>query len=207
MAAGVLARSLGVDIYRIDLSGVVSKYIGETEKNLNRVFEEAQGANAILFFDEADALFGKRTEVQDAHDRYANIETSYLLQKMETYAGVAILATNFAQNIDEAFTRRLHFRVEFPFPTAPERERIWRGMFPPQAPLDPQVDFAFLAGQFELSGGNIRNCVLAAAFLAAEARQAIGMVHLVEGIARELTKLGRPRTRADFGVYYSGVRG
>jgi SpoVK/Ycf46/Vps4 family AAA+-type ATPase len=206
MAAGVLARSLGLEIYRVDLSGVVSKYIGETEKNLSRVFEEAHDSSAILFFDEADALFGKRTEVQDAHDRYANIETSYLLQKMESYPGVAILATNFAQNIDEAFTRRLHYRVEFPFPGPADRERIWRGMFPPLAPLDPQVDFAFLAGQFELSGGNIRNCVLAAAFLAAENGQLIGMVHLIEGVSRELSKLGRARTRADFGAYYQALR-
>ncbi|MFN2283676.1 MAG: ATP-binding protein, partial [Anaerolineae bacterium] len=175
MAAGILAKSLGLDIYKIDLSGVVSKYIGETEKNLSRIFEEASTANVILFFDEADALFGKRSEVKDAHDRYANIEISYLLQKMEEYDGVSILATNLSQNLDEAFTRRMQFVIDFPFPNAEDRERIWRGMFPIDAPRMGNIDFPFLAGQFDLAGGNIKNCVLAAAFLAAEDGGMIGM--------------------------------
>ena len=206
MAAGILAQSLGLDIYKIDLSGVVSKYIGETEKNLSRIFEEASAANVILFFDEADALFGKRSEVKDAHDRYANIEISYLLQKMEEYAGVSILATNLSQNLDEAFTRRMQFVIDFPFPNAADRERIWRGMFPIAAPRTGDIDFPFLATQFDLAGGNIKNCVLAAAFLAAEDGGVIAMAHLVQGVAREMNKLGRPLQRADFGEYFGAAR-
>jgi AAA+ superfamily predicted ATPase len=206
MAAGILAKSLGLDIYKIDLSCVVSKYIGETEKNLNRIFEEASMANVILFFDEADALFGKRSEVKDAHDRYANIEISYLLQKMEEYDGVSILATNLDQNLDEAFTRRIQFVIDFPFPNAEDRERIWRGMFPAAAPRTDDIDFLFLAAQFELAGGNIKNCVLAGAFFAAEDGGVIAMKHIVQGVAREMGKLGRPLQRADFGEYFSAAR-
>lgn len=206
MAAGILARSLGLDMYKIDLSGVVSKYVGETEKNLSRIFEEATTANVILFFDEADALFGKRSEVRDAHDRYANIEISYLLQKMEEYEGVSILATNFSQNIDDAFTRRMQFVIDFPLPTIEDRERLWRGMFPSEAPCADDIDFPFLAAQFELSGGNIKNCVLAAAFMAAEMGEPVGMVHLIQGVVREMDKLGRPLTRAAFADYYTLAR-
>lgn len=206
MAAGVIARELELDMYAIDLSGVVSKYIGETEKNLSQIFEEADSANAILFFDEADALFGKRSEVKDAHDRYANIEISYLLQRMEQYDGVAILATNFAQNLDDAFTRRIGHIVEFPLPRSTDRERIWRGLIPELAPVSKDVDFGFLAENFELTGGNIRNAVTAGAFLAAEDGDAISMRHLVQGVARELGKLGRPLARADFGTYYAIAR-
>ncbi|MCA9953101.1 MAG: ATP-binding protein [Anaerolineales bacterium] len=206
MAAGILAQSLGLDMYKIDLSGVVSKYIGETEKNLDRIFVEASTANAVLFFDEADALFGKRSEVKDAHDRYANIEISYLLQKMEEYDGVAILATNLSQNLDEAFTRRMQFVVEFPLPHAEDRKRIWRGLLPVSAPRRDDIDFDFLANQFELTGGNIKNCVLSAAFLAAEDGGVIAMMHMIQGVARELGKLGRPLTRSHFGEYYRMVR-
>jgi ATP-dependent 26S proteasome regulatory subunit len=206
MAAGILAQSLGLDLYKIDLSSVVSKYIGETEKNLQQIFDEASTANVILFFDEADALFGKRSEVKDAHDRYANIEISYLLQKMEEYEGVAILATNLSQNMDEAFARRMQFVVDFPFPTPADRERLWRGMLPTAAPRIEDIDFPFLAAQFELSGGNIKNCVVAAAFLAAEEGMPIGMPHLLQGVVRELGKLGRPITRANFADYYTMVR-
>jgi AAA+ superfamily predicted ATPase len=206
MAAGILAQSLGLDLYKIDLSSVVSKYIGETEKNLSQIFAEASTANVVLFFDEADALFGKRSEVKDAHDRYANIEISYLLQKMEEYDGVTILATNLSQNIDEAFARRMHFWIDFPFPTVADRERIWRGVFPPQAPCADDIDFAFLASQFELAGGNIRNCVLGGAFLAAEEGVPIGMTHLLQAVVRELNKLGRPITRANFADYYPLIR-
>ena len=134
MAAALVAKTLALDLHRVELAGIVSKYIGETEKNLDRVFDAARSGNAILFFDEADALFGKRSEVKDAHDRYANIEIAYLLQKMEDHDGVVILATNLANNIDTAFSRRMHFVVEFPLPDEPRRERLWRGMFPPQAP-------------------------------------------------------------------------
>ena len=140
MAAAVLARELGLELFRLDLATVVSKYIGETEKNLDRVFEAADGSNAILFFDEADALFGKRSEVKDAHDRYANIEVAYLLQKMETYPGAVILATNFRHNIDQAFLRRLDFVIDFPFPEPEDRERIWRLLLPAEAPLASDVD-------------------------------------------------------------------
>lgn len=191
MAADIMAGELGLDLYKIDLSALVSKYIGETEKNLDRVFTEATTSNAILFFDEADAIFGKRSEVKDSHDRYANIEISYLLQRMETYDGVVILATNLRANLDEAFTRRLHFVVEFPFPETADRERIWRVNFPPQTPVADGVDFRLLAERFELAGGNIRNIILAAAFLAAESGQAVGMAHLLHAARREYQKMGR----------------
>ena len=140
MAAEIMAGELGLDLYKIDLSTVVSKYIGETEKNLARVFDEAETSNAILFFDEADALFGKRSEVRDSHDRYANIETSYLLQRMEEYDGMAILATNLHKNMDEAFVRRMHFTVEFPFPDAANRQRIWEKIWPAETPREPGLD-------------------------------------------------------------------
>ena len=205
MSAGVIARALGLDMYKIDLARVVSKYIGETEKNLDRVFTEAMNANAVLFFDEADALFGKRSEVKDAHDRYANIEISYLLQKMEEYEGLAILATNFGQNLDEAFNRRLHFIIEFPLPRVEDRAAIWRSHIPRSAPVADGIDFEFLAHQFELTGGGIRNCVRSAAFAAAEANAPIGMAHLVQAVAGELAKLGRPLQRSDFGEYFGSV--
>jgi len=191
MAAEVIAHELGLDLYKIDLSGIVSKYIGETEKNLARVFREAETSNAILFFDEADALFGKRTEVSDAHDRYANIETSYLLQKMDEYEGVVILATNLRENLDEAFTRRLRFVVEFPFPDELSRCRIWQGHFPEQAPVGADVDCGLLAKCLAIAGGNIKNIVLNAAFLAAEDSGVIGMKHIVHGAKREFEKIGK----------------
>ena len=180
MAAEVIANELGLDLYKIDLSGVVSKYIGETEKNLDRIFTAAENANAILFFDEADALFGKRSEVRDAHDRYANIEIVYLLQKMEQYEGIAILATNLRQNMDDAFMRRLQFIVEFPFPDEAHRRQIWQVLFPAEAPREEEIDFDFLAKQFRLSGGNIKNIVLGAAFLAAANGGRIGMEQLMK---------------------------
>ncbi|HSG17914.1 MAG TPA: ATP-binding protein, partial [Anaerolineae bacterium] len=179
MAADIMAGVLGQDLYKIDLSMLVSKYIGETEKNLNRVFTEAETSNAILFFDEADAIFGKRSEVKDSHDRYANIEISYLLQRMESYDGVVILASNLRGNLDEAFTRRLHFIVEFPFPEAADREVIWRVNFPPETPVAQDVDFRLLARRFRLAGGNIRNIIMAAAFLAAEQGQEVSMHQLL----------------------------
>lgn len=205
LAAEILAYELGLELYRIDLSGVVSKYIGETEKNLGRIFAAAEDSNAILFFDEADALFGKRSEVRDSHDRYANLEVAYLLQKMETYRGIAILATNLRGNMDEAFARRLGYTVEFPLPDAGLRQRLWQAMFPEQAPLAQAVDFSWLARQFELSGGNIRNAALSAAFLAAESGGEIDMRCLVLGVARELQKTDRLPTRAAFGEYYHQV--
>ena len=191
LAAEVLAHELDVDLYKIDLSGVVSKYIGETEKNLARVFAEAGTGNAILFFDEADALFGKRTEVSDAHDRYANIETSYLLQRVEEYEGVVVLATNLRQNIDDAFIRRIRFVVEFPFPEADDRRRIWRTLLPPGAPLAEDVDLARLARELPVTGANIKNIVLQAAFLAAADGTAIGRSHILRGARREFEKIGK----------------
>lgn len=202
MTAGVMARDLGLDLYKIDLSSIVSKYIGETEKNLDRIFRAAQCSNAILFFDEADALFGKRSEVKDAHDRYANIEISYLLQKIEDHDGAVILATNLTKNIDDAFARRMHFVVKFPVPDEEQRERLWRGMVPTKAPMDPAVDFQFLAAQFPLAGGDIRNVVLDAAFRAAEDGQIITMPHLVKAIEQQLIKQGRMPGAADFRQYY-----
>jgi ATP-dependent 26S proteasome regulatory subunit len=206
MAAQVLAYELGLDLYRIDLAMVVSKYIGETEKNLSAIFREARTSNAILFFDEADALFGKRSEVKDAHDRYANIEVGYLLQQMEDYDGTVILATNLIRNLDDAFVRRLHHAVEFPFPDAAYRERIWQGIFPVEAPLATDVDLAFLAGHFELAGGNIRNVALAAAFMAAEEGSSIRMEHVIQSTARELQKMGKLPSRNDFGIHYAAIR-
>ena len=191
MAAEVLANELNLDLYKIDLSQVVSKYIGETEKNLHHIFEEARSSGAILFFDEADALFGKRSEVKDAHDRYANIEVGYLLQKMEEYDGIAVLATNLRQNLDEAFVRRMYFIVEFPFPDEEYRKRIWNVIFPREAPLSDDLDFGLLAREIKLSGGNIKNIALAAAFYAASEGETIRMHHVVYAARREFQKIGR----------------
>jgi hypothetical protein len=191
MAAEVLARDLELDLYRIDLSRVVSKYIGETEKNLDRVFAAARSANAILFFDEADALFGKRSEVRDSHDRYANVEVSYLLQKMEEHEGISILASNLRQHLDPAFLRRLSFAIHFPFPDEESRLRIWEGAWPVEAPLGEDVDFGTLARELPLAGGHIRNIVLAAAFLAAAEASRVRQSHLLWATRRELQKLGR----------------
>lgn len=191
MAAEIMAHELQLDLYKIDLSQVVSKYIGETEKNLNRIFTAAESANAILFFDEADALFGKRSEVKDSHDRYANLEIAYLLQKMEEYEGISILTSNLRQNLDEAFTRRIRFIVEFPFPEEESRLQIWQGIWPKQMPLGADVDLPLLARQFKLAGGNIRNIALAAAFLAAEDGQCVGMKQLLQATKREFQKMGR----------------
>lgn len=203
MAAEVIAHTLALDLYKIDLSQMVSKYIGETEKNLDRIFTAAESANAILFFDEADALFGKRSQVQDARDRYANIEVGYLLQKMEEYDGITILATNLRNNMDEAFTRRLQFCIELPFPDESYRYRIWHGHFPTAAPLSDDIDFTFLARQFKLAGGNIKNIVLNASFLAAADDQCIHMRHIILAARRELQKMGKTCTEAIFGEYFA----
>jgi AAA+ superfamily predicted ATPase len=206
MAAEIIAGELGLELYKIDLSVVVSKYIGETEKNLSRIFAEAATSNAILFFDEADALFGKRSEVKDAHDRYANIEINYLLMKMEEHAGIVILATNLQKNLDEAFLRRMHFAVEFPFPDEEYRRRIWHSVFPSVAPLGVDIDFAFLARRLKLSGGNIKNIAINAAFLAVEDSGPISMGHVVLATKREFQKLGRLCVKSDFEQYYDLVK-
>jgi hypothetical protein len=205
MAADIVARELGLVLYKIDLSGVVSKYIGETEKNLERIFVAAENANAILFFDEADALFGKRSEVRDSHDRYANLEIAYLLQRMEQYDGVAILASNLRQNMDEAFVRRLQFVVEFPFPDEEQRARIWPLLFPAEADRSPDLDFSTLARQFRVTGGSIRNIVLGAAYLAAGEGEPIATRHLLHATRREYVKLGRVLTEAELGPYAGQV--
>ena len=203
MAAEVLAGELGLELFRVDLATIVSKYIGETEKNLDRIFDAAVGSNAILFFDEADALFGKRSDVSDAHDRYANIEVAYLLQKMEGYPGAVILATNFRQNIDDAFVRRLDFVIDFPFPEPDDRKLIWRLLLPEEAPLAGDVDLDFLATQFKLSGGAIRNCSLGAAFQAADEGTSITMRHLVRAVAQEFGKQGRLTLETDFEQFHA----
>jgi SpoVK/Ycf46/Vps4 family AAA+-type ATPase len=178
----------------------MSKYIGETEKNLERIFGAAANSNAILFFDEADALFGKRSEVRDAHDRYANVEISYLLQKMEEYDGLVILTSNLSKNMDEAFVRRIHFTVEFPYPEPESRLRIWQTAFPAQAPLAAEVNLALLADRYRLTGGNIRNVALTAAFLAARDGGVIGMDHLLWATRREFQKMGRLANAKEFEV-------
>lgn len=200
MAAEVIAKALGYDLYKIDLSTIVSKYIGETEKNLERIFTEASSSNAILFFDEADALFGKRSEVKDAHDRFANIEISYLLQRMERYDGVAILATNLRAHLDDAFTRRLQFIVAFPFPQRGERYLIWKSLFPSGVPRSDDLDGEFkrLAERFELTGANIRNILYSAANLAASNGQMVTKEHLRHGVRRELQKMGKTVGTGDF---------
>jgi ATP-dependent 26S proteasome regulatory subunit len=191
MAAGIIANELGLDLYKIDLSLVVSKFIGETEKNLARIFDEAETANAILFFDEADSLFGKRSDVKDSHDRYANIEVGYLLQRIEEYEGIAILATNFRRNMDEAFVRRLQFTVDFPLPTENDRHRMWMAILPEHTPRDPDLDLALMARRYNLTGGNIRNIALAAAFLAADDGDVVRMGHLISATQREYQKMGK----------------
>lgn len=201
MAAEVIAKDLGLDLFKIDLSGVVSKYIGETEKNLNRVFSEAAHSNAILFFDEADALLGKRSEVKDAHDRYANIEIAYLLQKMEEYEGLVILATNLKKNIDDAFVRRIQFIIDFPFPDEFIREKIWSMVFPKKVPLDENVDFGFLSKKFKITGGNIKNIAIKAASFAVSDDQVLRMEHLIRATKRELQNMGKLYTKADFTPY------
>lgn len=198
MAAGIMAADLGLDLYKIDLARMVSKYIGETEKNLSAIFDAAQSSQAILFFDEADALFGKRSEIHDAHDRYANIETSYLLQKMEEYEGMTILSTNFRRNMDEAFVRRLQFVVDFPFPDRQDRKRIWEGIWPPETPRDGTIDWDDLARRFELTGGHIRNIGLAASFIAAADGRTVTSAHLLRATRREFLKMGKLMTGGEF---------
>ena len=203
MAAEILAERLGLDLFRIDLSAVVSKYIGETEENLRAVFDAAESGGAILLFDEADALFGKRTEVRDSHDRHANIEVSYLLQRMEAYRGLAILTTNFRKSIDDAFLRRVQFIIDFPFPDAAQRQEIWQGIFPDATPCDG-LDFAKLA-RLSVAGGNIRSIARNAAYLAADAERAVGMGELLEAARLEYAKLGRTLSPKEVQGWSNGV--
>jgi hypothetical protein len=197
MAAEVLAGELHLDLYRIDLASLISKYIGETEKNLRKIFDAAEESGAILLFDEADALFGKRSEVKDSHDRYANIEVSYLLQRVEAYRGLAILTTNLKSALDTAFLRRIRFVIQFPFPDAGQRAEIWHRVFPKNTPtvgLDPRK-----LSRLNISGGNIRNVAISAAFLAADAREPVRMSHLLHAARAEYAKLERPLTEGEIG--------
>jgi SpoVK/Ycf46/Vps4 family AAA+-type ATPase len=201
MAAEVMAHSLRLDLYRIDLSQVVSKYIGETEKNLRKVFDAAEGGAAILLFDEADALFGKRSEVKDSHDRYANVEVSYLLQRMEAYRGLAILTTNMKGALDAAFLRRIRFVVQFPFPDQAQRAEIWRRIFPEAVPTEG-LDWERLA-RLNVAGGHIRNIAMNATFLAADAGEAVTMQHLLQATRGEYAKLEKPLTEAEIARWVS----
>ncbi|MFF2773926.1 ATP-binding protein [Streptomyces sp. NPDC058052] len=201
MSAEVIAADLGLDLYTVDLATVIDKYVGETEKNLERIFTEAAGVNGVLLFDEADAVFGKRSDVKDAHDRYANVESAYLLQRMESFDGLAILATNLRANLDDAFTRRLDLIVDFPVPDAPQRLLLWDRTLGPHVPRATDLDLPFCAEAFELSGGNIRSIAVTAAYLAAEAAGPLTMPMLIHAVQREYQKLGRLTLASEFGRY------
>ena len=203
MSAEVIAGELGLDLYTVNLATVIDKYVGETEKNLERIFAEAGGVNAVLLFDEADAIFGKRSEVRDAHDRYANIESAYLLQRMETFDGLAIHATNLRANIDDAFTRRLDMIIDFPAPDEKSRLAIWRHCLAPPVPCAPGLDLEFCARSFTLSGGNIRSAATTAAYLAAAADREVGMAELISAVQQEYRKLGRLVLEREFGPYFA----
>jgi SpoVK/Ycf46/Vps4 family AAA+-type ATPase len=201
MSAEVIAADLGLDLYTVDLATVIDKYIGETEKNLERIFSEAAGINGVLLFDEADAIFGKRSEVKDAHDRYANVESAYLLQRMETFDGLALLATNLRANLDDAFTRRLDLVVDFPLPDADRRRLLWDRSLGTTLPRAADLDLDFCAHAFELAGGNIRSIAVTAAYLAAESGAPVTMRTLIHAVHREYQKLGRLTLAAEFGPY------
>ncbi|MFF8031537.1 AAA family ATPase [Streptomyces sp. NPDC016626] len=201
MSAEVVAADLGMDLYVVDLSTVVDKYVGETEKNLERIFTEASAVNAVLLFDEADAIFGKRSEVKDAHDRHANIESAYLLQRMESFDGIAVLTTNLRANLDEAFTRRLDVVADFPVPDAGQRLALWERCLGDRLPRAGDLDLAFCADRFELAGGSIRACAVTAAYLAAEAGEPLTVRQLVTAVAQEYRKLGRLVLESEFGPY------
>ena len=201
MAAQVVASELGLEIYRVDLSQVVSKWIGETEKNIGEIFDSAQRSNVVLLFDEMDALFAKRTEVTDSHDKSANLETSYLLQKIEEYSGITIMTTNFIQNIDQAFFRRISYVVNFNLPGVELRKKMWIKMYPKQAPMDKNIDFDFLANNFAIAGGNIKNVVITSTFMAAAEGTNITMSHVLKALEYEITKQGKMISKSDFGKY------
>ncbi len=202
MAAQVMASELGMELYKVELAAVVSKYVGETEKNLEEIFEKARAGQVILFFDEADVLFSKRTEIRDSNDKYSNMEAAYMLQKIETYDGITILSTNYIQNFDEAFKRRMKLIVNFPFPDEAQRLEIWRQVFPESMPLALDVDLNYLARQFEFSGSNIKNVALYASFLAAAQDRAVNMQDLVLGVKNECSKIGNNLRPEELGEYY-----
>lgn len=202
MAAQVLSATLGIDLFKVDLSSLVSKWVGETEKNLNKVFTEAEKSHAIILFDEADSLFGKRGTVEKGTDRYSNMEINYLLQRFEEYDGVVILTSNFPRGIDDAFSRRMHFMIEFPAPDAEMRERLWKTMIPEELPLGDDVDLERLAKQFDITGANIKNVVLGASFLAAERGSSVSMLDLMRAIQWEFQKIGRSSSRFEFQEFF-----
>lgn len=201
MAAQVVANELNLELYKTDLSQVVSKYIGETEKNLNELFNEAKKSNAILLFDETDALFGKRTAVKDSHDKNANLETSFLLQKMEEYDGISIMTTNYVENIDVAFFRRISYVIHFAFPDAAAREKIWKNMFSSKTPLSSDIDFKYLSKNFEMTGGSIKNIAVNAAFMAARDSKEVKMEHILKSLIYEIKKQGKNVIKDDLGEY------
>ena len=206
MAAEVIAGALGLDMFRVDLSSVISRWVGETEKNLREIFDAAEGGTAVILFDEADALFGSRGEVKQAQDRFANQEVSFLLQRLEVFEGCAILTTNLQENIDEAFLRRFGAVVEFPMPSPEQRRRLWDHAFPPYAPRGPDLDLNYLSAQFTIAGGAIVNAAINACIIASARREPVGMPHAIEAIARELIKMGKQVNRVHFGDYYEFVR-
>ena len=201
MAASIIGNELGLPVFQVDLSRVMSKYIGETEKSLGRMFDLAERSNAILFFDDTDALFGKRGEIKDSHDKYANVETSFLLQKMEEYRGVVVMTTNLLANIDTAFLRRISYIIHFPSPDAERRGLLWRGAFPDEAPVDSGVDFAFLAEHFEMTGAMIKSAAVSAAFLAAAQDRPIEMRDLLSAVQKQFRKYGKRLGPDEFGPY------
>ena len=203
MSAEVVARSLGLDLYVIDLSTVVDKYIGETEKNLDRIFVEAERVNGVLLFDEADAIFGKRSEVKDARDRYANVEVAYLLQRMEQFEGLAILTTNLRANVDEAFLRRIDILVEFPLPDPESRARLWAKQLTPELPVADDLDLGFLASAFELSGRQHPQRRPLGRVRGGRGRKAVSMAHIIRATSAEYRKLGRLCVESEFGPYYA----
>jgi len=194
MVAGVIARELGLELYQVDLSKVVSKWIGETERNLSAIFDASEDGQVVLLFDEADSLFAKRTEVKSSNDRYANLEVNYLLQRLDAFDGIAILTTNFGGSIDPALKRRLAFRLLFPFPDEETREQLWRVHLPPELPISGRLDLKRLAARYQLSGGYIRNACLRAAFLAAEGGCALTQEHLDRAVVLEFSELGKIST-------------
>jgi SpoVK/Ycf46/Vps4 family AAA+-type ATPase len=191
LSAQAIAGELGLDIYRVDLSTIISKYIGETEKNLERIFTEAQNSNVILFFDEADSLFGRRSEVGSSHDRYANIEVGYLLQRIETYDGIVLMATNLGANLDEAFARRIHFIIDFPFPDEETRLRLWQLLIPENIEKEDNINLPAFATVYKIAGGAIRNAVVWAIYEAARNKRPISADDLMNGVEREYAKMGK----------------
>lgn len=206
MAASVVAQMAGIDLWRINLATVVSKYIGETEANLDRVFRAADRSDVMLFFDEAEALFSKRAEVREARDRYANMEMAYLLQRIEDFRGMAVLASNMGSSLDPAMLRRFDFVIEFRLPDPDARRRLWERLSRGQVPLAPDVDFELLAERFDLAGGDIRQALLSAAHEAVDEGK-VTQSHLMRAVAREYVKLGRAIRKEDFAEYFPDVRG